>query len=184
MDWLEKIFPWRNKNMIKLIIKDTGFTIDFEGKKLRTPAELNIPQNKLNNLLTYLKSQGISNYSIISGVVPPPPKPEIKKVIEVQPQIINNSDPELINRMLEKFESLEQILKVIADKEPVIVQSATEQILTSKYKKNKHDDEPDTFIPTTNTDSMEVKSGTKKKIERDIDASDAADALSSLQKGK
>jgi hypothetical protein len=190
------IFKRKDKLMIKLIIDDPGLVITINGKDIRTPTELNIQLNKVNEVVTYLKSRGIHKYKFISEPDVHRKQVEIRHVPEtivgnviekqqivkeniqqpIQPQI--NDDG--IKELSKKLEKLEQILNKIADKEPTIVREIIQQ--SGEVIRKKKEDSHQEFIPSVDISNLQLKTSGSKTVKSSTDANDAADALSKLTK--
>ncbi len=182
--------------MIKLIIEDPGLVIIINGKEIRTPTELNIQLNKLNEVVTYLKSMGIHKYKFVSEPEVHRKPVEIRHVPETIKGTIVEKSPVInepikpiqqtiasdgIKELTKKLENLEQILNKIANREPTIVREIIQQGSSEIIKKKKDDSHQD-FIPSIDTSNLQLKTSGSKTVKSSIDANDAADALSKLTK--
>jgi len=189
-NFLNKLIFKRKEGMIKLIIDDLGYTLIINGKEYKSPCQVNIPLVKLNDVVRYLRAKGISKYKFISDTEQPRP---VKRVIsrkeepnkpeeinqyynEPKTNLIYKTDPNIS----EKLDRLEELIKKISEKDPVIIQ----QITSTENGKNiiKSKDNEDTFIPSVNTSDLKLKVSGSKILENEKTDTSAVDALSKLSK--
>lgn len=101
-----------NKKII-LKVKQTGLMLNFNGKKFRSPVEIDITSSKIDPIISQMRSCGISNYQIstiedVSNFTNDKLNKEKTKVI-----IIDNKNDDKINKLNEKIENIEYMLHEI-----------------------------------------------------------------------
>jgi len=149
--------------MIKLIIKQKGYTINIPGlPEVRTPTEMDITKKDVTIIIAELRKNGISDFEIVSVTNDIP-----KKQKQTKPNKKVKKDSNDINKRFDKLEEL-------------IVKSLDSNVMEKSVKRKSSDDEEELdFIPEINTDNLSSEISTKStKIE------DVSESVNQLRKMK
>ncbi len=153
--------------MIRLIIKKPGYNIKIPGIEtiLRTPIDLDITKTNINKVISYLRSLGITDYIIVSdteehqtvGLDDRFIKSEVKKVIKPKVKIIEKNDPN-VKILSQKMNTIEDLLKKLMDKPSIINQTIVGENTPSDRLVTRKKPSVEKFIPSINTEGMQIKS--------------------------
>jgi len=192
---------------MKIIINEKGYMIRIPGyKNIRTPCKLQVNEHNINNLLTYMKSSGITKYEI---------KVEPENVIidnqlkasVIKAKSFNNNDNNIsikssdVNTNIE-LKKLSKKIDMFIDK--IIDSNNTnkkDKVYTekSKFENNKqkihieelcdnNDEDEECFIPTIDLSGFDINNSgsddTIKYKDKDNNISSNAKSLSSLRRKK
>jgi len=173
---------WR-KNMLLLIIEDSGYTLNIPGfNEVRTPVEISVQRRDLNVIVSYLRKVGISNFHIKSGNKDPKNIEQTKEEQPVKNVFINNEDPEL-KKKIENIENL--LLSFLKDKkDPIYYNKENIELVKKKAKEILENDDID-FIPSIDISTMSTKGNltqTTTKMDSEDNIQESANLLKSLKK--
>lgn len=164
--------------MVKLIIKQPGYTLTINGKTFRTPAILDVPEIKINNIVSELKRYGVDKYEIVA-------EPEVlqkKKMnvevdkVEFDKSTISQTSPVISDKkVLKTLSNIEQILKAINEKQ--FVTQVIDKDGTVITKKKDDIDKGEEFIPEIKIEELEMKGSSVKTESQDTTALETASEM-------
>jgi len=172
--------------MKKLIINDKGHYLDFPGiPAFRTPVKIDINTVSTERLIVEMRKHGIEDYKIIENdkEITIPMNKTVKKVKKFVGDLFNKKSFD------KRMDKMEQLLQQLIDK-PTETKTIEQTIIQGGVNqpdiKDEFDDEDDVgFIPTIDTEDMEMtESTTIRKETRDDSVEDAANSLSDLLNNK
>jgi len=119
---------------IILNVRQSGLMFTFNGKKFRSPAEIDITHMKIDPIISQMRSYGITNYEIstIENIIGLAKKESQTKVV-----IMESNNEDEINKLNSKVEKIEYMLHEILNqnKEKEWEQNNKDVIKTSNNKK-------------------------------------------------
>ena len=189
--------------MIILKIKEAGHTIAIPGTRVsRSPISLDISKLDIRVVSMYLKTSGIEQYEIVAESPQGDKETYTRKDFDVTEK--KKVEPKQ-DDVVDKIDKLEQMMKVLIDRESSKSSSDKEQInnkLDKIEKLFKHEvqavdktparrevikrgepeiEELDAFIPEVDISDMKLSSENIKTVKKDDEGNeDAVDMLSSL----
>lgn len=149
--------------MILLVVKESGLMLSPPGMKpFRTPAEVNITKCDINVITTYLRSQGVEKYKILSG----------DEVLKFKSK--KQSKPEPKKEKVDISKRLDVIEDLIKDLKNIPPPESKTKIV---YKEIEERDE---FIPSIDTGDMKLSGKSIQRQEGD-DISNNVEKLKRLK---
>ncbi len=177
--------------MIKLVIDAPGFILKLPGisRQLRTPLTLDITKNNVNNIISYLRGLGISNYKILSTsentqtvglddatLIKTPPRKVVEqpKVIEKHYTLVDNKSE--IKTLSKQMSHIQELLAKLNERNKEIgsIYRNDQEEKSNIRTKQK----VDSYIPSINTEGMKISTTSKTKTTND--SADDVDYIANL----
>jgi hypothetical protein len=181
-----------------LKIKEKGFYINIPGgSPARSPVDLDISKIDLNLVLSYLRSSGIKDFSILSKSDLGEKEIKSKDIFEKKEKGKLNVDTKEVEKRLDRLENLlgkllnkkddgvskDQIKNKLDFLEVLIknINISEQNIQTKLVKKEPEIEELDTFIPEINVNGLSMKGESSNSIlQNENDVDESANLLSKL----
>jgi len=187
--------------MVILIINKPGLTISIPGLKVvRSPVEIDVSRVNVNLVLTYLKSEGISDYHLISNKDIDTrlyQKYTWKNLSKKEQNIKESINDSNVNTILERFMSstsqskevtvntkdLEEQLSIFTKTIEKFIKQIPSTITIAGGQTQVKDEVPDEekFIPEIKNGEMSIRGSNIAKVVEDNDPQDISDIVNILR---